>query len=169
MVVVVVVVVVAAAAVVVILVEVLVMALPGRSQSGFVRCRLFDRVPLQCSDGTQSSLLVKSYLLNHTPLCLPILFSGKINPTLGNVAMVVALNEVLEVVRFPFALATLPYVTKWWERVRPTPKPGQPPGFLVRLTQQGPIFGLYWGFLWCLSGGALFVVSGNIAVAAVIK
>jgi len=105
-------------------------------------------------------MLYGLYLHNFLVYVLPSSpCSERINPHLGNVAMVVLLNEAFEVVRFPFALATLPYVTRWWERVRPTPKPGQPPGLLVRLTQQGPIFGLYWGFLWCLSGGALFVVS----------
>ena len=35
-----------------------------------------------------------------------------VDPRLGNAAAAVAVNEVLEVVRFPLALATTPYVTR---------------------------------------------------------
>ena len=39
-------------------------------------------------------------------------------PSLGNVGVAVACNEVLEVVRFPLALVTVKYWTRWWYRVR---------------------------------------------------
>ena len=44
----------------------------------------------------------------------------RINPTAGNIAVALILNEAFEVVRFPFSIATVPYVTRWWESVRPT-------------------------------------------------
>lgn len=37
-----------------------------------------------------------------------------INPTGGNLALTIAINEAFELVRLPFVLATLPYVTRWW-------------------------------------------------------
>lgn len=38
---------------------------------------------------------------------------SRINPTGGNLALSIAINEALEVVRLPFVLATVPYVTRW--------------------------------------------------------
>jgi len=37
-----------------------------------------------------------------------------VSPTAGNVAVAVAVNEALEVVRFPFTVATTPRVARWW-------------------------------------------------------
>ncbi|EWM22294.1 hypothetical protein Naga_100933g1, partial [Nannochloropsis gaditana] len=39
-------------------------------------------------------------------------------PSLGNMGVAIACNEVLEVVRFPLALLTVKPWTRWWYRVR---------------------------------------------------
>ena len=41
-----------------------------------------------------------------------------VSPTAGNVAVAVAVNELLEVVRFPFTIATTPRIARWWKERR---------------------------------------------------
>lgn len=36
----------------------------------------------------------------------------------------IAFNEALEIVRFPLAVATVPYITRLWERRKGGPGPG---------------------------------------------
>jgi hypothetical protein len=45
-------------------------------------------------------------------------WAESINPTLGNVAVALALNEALELVRLPLVLATVPSLYRWWSRIR---------------------------------------------------
>ena len=44
---------------------------------------------------------------------------SRLDPAHGNVAVALLLNECAELIRFPLVVATVPAVTRWWERVRP--------------------------------------------------
>lgn len=44
--------------------------------------------------------------------------ASRVDPSLGLVAVSVALNELLEVVRFPFCVATTPAVARRWQAFR---------------------------------------------------
>lgn len=41
-----------------------------------------------------------------------------IDPRYGNLAIAIAINEALEVFRFPFVVATTPLIVKWWRAKR---------------------------------------------------
>lgn len=41
-----------------------------------------------------------------------------LDPTYGNIAIAVAINEALEIVRFPFVVSTTPRVANWWRSRR---------------------------------------------------
>ena len=45
-------------------------------------------------------------------------FGSTITPSQGNVAVAIVLNEMVEVVRFPFCVATIPKVVKRWENFK---------------------------------------------------
>ena len=47
-----------------------------------------------------------------------------IPPSWGNLGVAIAFNEALEIVRFPLAVATVPYITRLWERRKGGPGPG---------------------------------------------
>ena len=41
-----------------------------------------------------------------------------INPTAGSAAVAFAVNEMAEIVRFPFVVMTTPAVATWWRTLR---------------------------------------------------
>ena len=43
---------------------------------------------------------------------------SNINPKYGNLGIAIVINECLEIIRFPFALLTIPYIKKVWDRRR---------------------------------------------------
>lgn len=88
----------------------------------------------------------------------------KIGPAHGNVAVAIVLNEVAELVRFPFVLATVPKVTAWWDAHKPSyfrPAPradgSAPPSWADLVKLHGPVFIVWWGSLWALGAGGLFL------------
>ena len=50
-----------------------------------------------------------------------------IPPSAGNLGFAIAFNEALEIVRLPFAVATVPFITSWWERLTGPPGTGKKP------------------------------------------
>lgn len=68
---------------------------------------------------------------------------SRLDPAHGNVAVAIVLNEAAELVRFPFVIATVPRVTRWWEGVRPEwMKPKLGPGTCRDVMWTGGVFGL---------------------------
>jgi hypothetical protein len=46
----------------------------------------------------------------------------KLNPTYGNIALAVVINEFLEVVRLPICIATTPMIKRSWTKLRNRPE-----------------------------------------------
>ena len=99
-----------------------------------------------------------------------------INPTFGNVALSYGINEVLEVVRLPVAVAVTPMVAKVLGRRREqaaggASEDGKPLGKLAleakanqkleMVKQYGITFLAWWTLLWAISWGGLYVALDN--------
>jgi len=88
-----------------------------------------------------------------------------INPSVGNLAVTIAINEALEVVRLPFVIATTPYIA----RVLPFGKGGSSLGELMRV--HGLPFAGLWAGTWLLGAGAVWALleSGLLGGAGAIS
>ncbi len=73
-----------------------------------------------------------------------------INPQYGNIALVVALNEALEVVRLPLVVSTTPMLTRFFAN-RGIIK-GGPSRFQHLLKEHGTFFLGYWSVVWAVTG-----------------
>lgn len=64
-----------------------------------------------------------------------------LNPTFGNIALAVALNEALEIVRLPFVISTTPRVSKFLETKFGYAAKGSKPGrFATLMKEHGTFF-----------------------------
>jgi hypothetical protein len=77
---------------------------------------------------------------------------GNLDPRVGNVALAVALNEAVELVRFPFVIATTPALTRAVERATGRSMDRQPGKFSLMLKEHGLFFLAYWTSAWAVTG-----------------
>ena len=81
---------------------------------------------------------------------------ARVDPRLGNLAVAIAINEMLEVIRFPFVLATIPPAHRLFDRIKPW-KSDPESSSAMKL----PFFGVYYGGLW----GAMWLGTYSLLLA----
>jgi len=84
-----------------------------------------------------------------------------IDPRAGNLALAIVLNEAFEIVRFPFAAATTPYVAKLRDRymVARGRDPNQPRESFMDLVKKHGVFFLgYWTATWAVTGLGIYTL-----------
>jgi len=75
-----------------------------------------------------------------------------IDPRFGNIALALALNEAVEIVRFPFVIATTPPLTRFVERVTGRSMNRKPGKFALMMKEHGVFFLVYWTSFWAVTG-----------------
>ncbi|GBG30038.1 Hypothetical Protein FCC1311_062582 [Hondaea fermentalgiana] len=82
---------------------------------------------------------------------------NNMDPTLGNVALALALNEALEIVRFPLVAALTPSITKVVEGRFGASMQRKPGRFSTLMKEHGVFFLIYWSGLWAVTGVGCYV------------
>ena len=91
---------------------------------------------------------------------------SRADPRLGNLAVAVAVNELLEVVRLPFVLATIPAAHRLFDAVKPWKSDPNASAAASKLPHFGVFYGVLWGAGFAASYAALLAVGADPVLAA---
>jgi len=95
-----------------------------------------------------------------------------IDPRGGNLMLSVLLNEAAEVVRLPLAIATVPFITRRWERIRGPVKQDEnkkKKGMAALFKEHGAFFFGYWTFLWISTGIGCYTIIETVGPEAALN